>query len=38
MFSFHATKVFTTMEGGAVLTNRKDIYDGVSSLRNFGKN
>ena len=26
------------MEGGAVLTNRKDIYDGVSSLRNFGKN
>lgn len=38
MFSFHATKVFTTMEGGAVLTNDKKIYDIVCSLRNFGKN
>ena len=38
MFSFHATKVFTTMEGGAVLTNDKKLYEVVTSLRNFGKN
>lgn len=38
IFSFHATKVMTTMEGGAVVTNDKQIYDHVCSLRNFGKN
>ena len=38
IFSFHATKVFPTMEGGALVTNNKNIYDKVCSLRNFGKN
>ncbi len=36
-FSFHATKVFSTMEGGAVFTNDDEIYNKVSALRNFGQ-
>jgi len=36
-FSFHATKVFSTMEGGAVLTNDEKIHQKVSALRNFGQ-
>lgn len=36
-FSFHATKVFSTMEGGAVFTNSDEIYSRVNDLRNFGQ-
>jgi dTDP-4-amino-4,6-dideoxygalactose transaminase len=36
-FSFHATKVFSTMEGGAVTTNDENIYQKISTLRNFGQ-
>ena len=34
--SFHATKLFHTIEGGAVITRDKDIYTHMSFLRNFG--
>lgn len=35
MFSFHATKVFNTIEGGAV-TIRKDMVQKMNDLKNFG--
>lgn len=35
-FSFHPLKHITTGEGGAVLTNRKDLYDKLLLLRNNG--
>ncbi|MFH1545377.1 MAG: DegT/DnrJ/EryC1/StrS family aminotransferase [archaeon] len=35
-FSFHATKVFTTGEGGAVTTNNKELSEKISLMRNFG--
>lgn len=34
--SFHATKVFHTIEGGAVISNSNDIDKKISYLRNFG--
>ena len=34
--SFHATKVFNTFEGGAVVCHDAEIYDRVGALRNFG--
>ncbi|MCK0123650.1 DegT/DnrJ/EryC1/StrS family aminotransferase [Gelidibacter sp. F2691] len=34
--SFHATKIFHTVEGGAVVTYSKDIDYKMSKLRNFG--
>lgn len=34
--SFHATKLFHTIEGGAVVTDDDEIARRVSSLRNFG--
>lgn len=34
--SFHATKVFNTIEGGAVVSNRQKNIDAVNLLRNFG--
>jgi dTDP-4-amino-4,6-dideoxygalactose transaminase len=34
--SFHATKVFHTIEGGAVITSSKALDDKMSKLRNFG--
>lgn len=34
--SFHATKVFNTFEGGAVITRNRAIKDRLDSLRNFG--
>ena len=37
-FSFFATKVVTTGEGGAITTNRKDIFESVKSLHNHGRN
>jgi len=36
-FSFHATKVFSTMEGGAVVTNDEQLYQKICLLRNFGQ-
>jgi dTDP-4-amino-4,6-dideoxygalactose transaminase len=36
--SFHATKLFHTVEGGAVITNDDDIAHRISYMRNFGHN
>ena len=36
MFSFHATKVFNTIEGGAVCYNDDSLVDLLNSLKNFG--
>jgi dTDP-4-amino-4,6-dideoxygalactose transaminase len=34
--SFHATKIFQTIEGGAVFTNSAELLKSLSLLRNFG--
>ncbi len=36
MFSFHATKVFNTIEGGAVCYRDKEFQKPLSQLKNFG--
>lgn len=36
MFSFHATKVFNTIEGGAVIYNDSSIKQVLNDLKNFG--
>lgn len=36
MFSFHATKVFNSIEGGCLTYSDADFADKLSSLRNFG--
>lgn len=36
VFSFHATKAFNTMEGGAVVTNDDELADAMQLMRNFG--
>ena len=36
MFSFHATKVFNTIEGGAVTYNDSSIQQVLNDLKNFG--
>ena len=36
MLSFHATKVFNTLEGGALVTNDPDLKARIDLLRNFG--
>jgi dTDP-4-amino-4,6-dideoxy-D-glucose transaminase len=36
-FSFHATKAFTTMEGGCVTSRDPDLVRRVAALRNFGQ-
>lgn len=36
MFSFHATKVFNTIEGGAVCFKRDDLLTKFNDLKNFG--
>lgn len=36
VFSFHATKSFNTMEGGAVTTNNDKLAEAVRLMRNFG--
>lgn len=36
IFSFHPVKSITTGEGGAVLTNRKDLYEKLLMFRNHG--
>jgi dTDP-4-amino-4,6-dideoxygalactose transaminase len=36
MLSFHATKLFTTLEGGALVVHEKDLKRRVDVLKNFG--
>jgi dTDP-4-amino-4,6-dideoxygalactose transaminase len=36
VMSFHATKVFSTLEGGAILCRNEELYRRVCLLRNFG--
>lgn len=36
VFSFHATKAFNSLEGGAVTTNDDDLADAMRLMRNFG--
>ncbi len=36
IFSFHATKVFNTIEGGAVVCKTHDRYERLRDLKNFG--
>ena len=36
MFSFHATKFFNSLEGGAVVTNDDDLAARLKLMRNFG--
>lgn len=36
IFSFHATKVFNTIEGGAVTFLKPELYDKLYNLKNFG--
>ncbi|MCB2379722.1 DegT/DnrJ/EryC1/StrS family aminotransferase [Hymenobacter sp. BT635] len=36
--SFHATKLFHTVEGGAIVTNDDDLAHRISYMRNFGHN
>lgn len=38
MFSFHATKVFNTVEGGAVICRDPDVKQRMDYLKNFGVN
>lgn len=37
MFSFHATKVFNTIEGGAVTFNDSELSEPLEALKNFGQ-
>src|SRR5262245_57485292 len=37
IFSFHATKAFTTMEGGALVSRDPELIRRAKSLRNFGQ-
>jgi len=36
MLSFHATKVFNTIEGGAIISPEKNITDAADQFKNFG--
>lgn len=36
VFSFHATKIFNTIEGGAVATASHELYERLYNLKNFG--
>ena len=38
VLSFHATKVFSTIEGGAIICNNKKVKDKIDKLKNFGFN
>lgn len=35
IISFHGTKVFSTFEGGAVISNKKDIKEKIDHIKNF---
>lgn len=34
--SFHATKVFTTFEGGCIVSHTQEMYEKIERLKNFG--
>jgi len=36
MFSFHATKVYNTIEGGALVCRDKSLFEKINLFRNFG--
>lgn len=36
IFSFHATKVYNTIEGGAVASDSRELYEKLYNLKNFG--
>jgi len=36
ILSFHATKVFNTFEGGAIISHKKDMKAYIDNLKNFG--
>lgn len=36
VISFHATKVFTTFEGGAIISHSKSMKNKIDGIRNFG--
>lgn len=36
ILSFHATKTFNTIEGGALISNNKNVIDKINVMRNFG--
>ena len=36
VLSFHATKIFNTFEGGAIICKTKELKDRVDKIRNFG--
>ena len=36
IFSFHSTKVYNTIEGGAVTSDSRELYDRLYNLKNFG--
>lgn len=36
VLSFHATKIFNTVEGGAIITRHKSVYEKAKQLVNFG--
>lgn len=36
VLSFHATKVFNTFEGGAIITNNEKMKHRIDFLKNFG--
>lgn len=38
VFSFHATKSFNSMEGGAITTNNDELAEAMRLMRNFGFN
>ncbi len=37
VFSFHGTKTFTTGEGGAIISNRDDLVEKISTISNQGR-
>ena len=37
IYSFHATKIFNSIEGGCAITNNKKIHELMSAARNFGQ-
>jgi dTDP-4-amino-4,6-dideoxy-D-glucose transaminase len=37
IFSFHATKAFTTMEGGCLCTHDEQVLERAKAIRNFGQ-
>lgn len=36
VFSFHATKVYNTIEGGAITFSNRELYERLYNLKNFG--